>query len=104
MWNGHANIGKQKSLLILYMIAIHVNAIIKLWETSYKLNTQLGILSSSGFPDLKLEGLIIRLNMKYIPNDIISGKAPKIKAYQRYFLYPKSPLPHNTWLIVSKLI
>jgi len=64
MWNGHANIGKQKSLLTKYAIAIKTNAITILWEKSYSLNTQIGILSIAGFPNLKLFGLVKILNRK----------------------------------------
>ena len=64
IWNGHAYIGKQNSLLILYIIAIHINAMTILWEKSYRLNTQLGISLIGGYPNLKLVGLIKRLNKK----------------------------------------
>ena len=40
IWNGHASIGKNKSLFIKYVIERNIKAITKLWEKSYKLNTQ----------------------------------------------------------------
>ena len=86
IWNGHASIGKQKSLLNIYAIKINIIAIIKLCEMLYRLNTQDGISDSSGFPNFIVEGLIIRLNKKYIPNDAKSGIAPKNKGNHLYFL------------------
>ena len=85
IWNGHASIGKQKSLLNTYAIRINIIAIIKLCEILYRLNTQDGISDNSGFPNFIVVGLIIRLNKKYIPNDDKSGIAPKNKGDHLYF-------------------
>ena len=56
-----------------------------LCEKSYSENTQLGISESSGFPNLIVDGLDIRLNKKYNPKDKRSGSAPNNKDSHRYF-------------------
>ena len=67
IWNGHANIGKQKSFLKKYTIKINIIAIIKLCEISYNVNIQ-GVFSwsseSSGLPSWIVVGLTIILNKK----------------------------------------
>ena len=104
IWNGHANIEKQRSFFNKYAIKRNIIAIIRLCEILYKEITQDGISDNSGLPNLIVLGLTIRLNKKYIPNDVRSGIAPKKSGSHLYFRYPKSPFPHSAWLIVSMII
>ena len=93
IWQGQANIGKAKSLFILYAIPIKIKAITILWEKSYKSYTQYGRASTEGFPNLSLTLLNNRLYRKYKPKENKSGNAPKSKENHLYFLYPKNPFP-----------